>query len=101
MDDADYIESIRRSRAEAVRFFSNMGKQERELWVAEEFLTEDATSMLKASMSAWVFGGMGSWNDMGFGGATQQEYEKVSEQLFDVLNEAIGVAASSTVRQSQ
>lgn len=63
-------------------------------------LTQDVASMLKASMSAWVFGGMGSWNDMGFEGATQQEYEKVSEQLFNILNEAVGVAASSTVRLS-
>lgn len=59
-------------------------------------LGEDAQSLLKAAMSAWVFGGMGSWNDMGFPGATQKEYESVSESLFRVLNEAIEVAASST-----
>jgi len=59
-------------------------------------LDNEAQSLLKASMSAWVFGGMGSWNDMGFPGATQQEYESVSESLFCVLNEAIEVAASST-----
>lgn len=59
-------------------------------------LDEEAQSLLKASMSAWVFGGMGSWNDMGFPGASQKEYESVSERLFDVLNEAIEVGASST-----
>ena len=60
-------------------------------------LSEVAQSLLKASMSAWVFGGMGSWNDMGFPGETQNEYESVSENLFQVLNEAIEVAATSTV----
>lgn len=55
-----------------------------------------AAGLLKAAMSAWVFGGMGSWNDMGFQGDEQREYEAVSERLFEVLNEAIEVAASST-----
>jgi hypothetical protein len=64
-------------------------------------LSEEGRSLLKASMSAWVFGGMGSWNDMGFAGETQKEYETVSESLFQVLNEAIEVAASSTVPNNQ
>jgi len=59
-------------------------------------LTPEASSILKASMSAWGFGGMGSWNDMGFDGDSQQEYENVSESLFLVLNEAIEFAATST-----
>jgi hypothetical protein len=59
-------------------------------------LGDEARSLLKASMSAWVFGGMGSWNDMGFSGETQKVYESVSESLFQVLNEAIEVAATST-----
>jgi hypothetical protein len=53
-------------------------------------------AMLDAAQSAWVFGGMGSWNDMGFDGADAKEYERVSEQLFSVLNEAICVAANET-----
>lgn len=59
-------------------------------------LTRDALSMLNASMIAWVFGGMGSWNDMGFEGAVQKEYEVVSENLFRVINEAIEASAGST-----
>ena len=61
-----------------------------------EQLSVDAKSMLKASMRAWVFGGMGSWNDIGFGESTQIEYESVSDNLFKALNEAIEVSASST-----
>jgi hypothetical protein len=59
-------------------------------------LSADAESLLKASMCAWVFGGMGSWNDMGFEQPAQTEYENVSERLFDVVHEAIEVAVTST-----
>ena len=54
--------------------------------------------MLKAAMSAWVFGGMGSWNDMGFEDAvTQSKYESVSESLFNVINEAIEASTNSAM----
>jgi hypothetical protein len=59
-------------------------------------LTPQAVSLLKAAQSAWVFGGMGSWNDMGFDGATQKEYERVSDALFNVLNDAVEAAATSS-----
>src|SRR5258706_16035148 len=49
--------------------------------------------MPRAAMSAWVFGGMGLWNDLGFDGADGQEYERVSETLFTIINEAIEIAA--------
>lgn len=57
-----------------------------------------AIGLLDACQSAWVFGGMGSWNDMGFDGAEQSEYDRVSEQLFAVLNEAIQSAANSSFK---
>jgi len=38
---------------------------------------------------------------MGFDGAAQQEYESVSDSLFNVLNEAIEVSANSTVPNRQ
>ena len=66
--------------------------------VPQDQLGATATGMLKAASCAWVFGGMGSWNDMGFQGAAQQEYEKVSDDLFNVMNEAVAVAASSSAR---
>jgi hypothetical protein len=61
-----------------------------------EILNADAGSLLKAAMRAWVFGAMGSWNDMGFEGEAREEYEILSDQLFNVLTEAIAAAASST-----
>jgi len=55
-----------------------------------------AEGLLDAAQSAWVFGGMGSWNDLGFEGAEQIEYDRVSQQLFAVLNEAIQLAANAS-----
>lgn len=59
------------------------------------FLSGKAEAILDASQSAWVFGGMGSWNDMGFDGADGKEYERVSEELFQSIQDAICVAANS------
>jgi hypothetical protein len=57
-------------------------------------LSKDAEVILDACQSAWVFGGMGSWNDMGFEDAEQLEYQRVSDQLFNTINSAI-VAVTS------
>jgi hypothetical protein len=62
-------------------------------------LGTEATSILKATQGAWVFGGMGSWNDIGFEGEAQSEYERVSDKLFDLLQEAIEAAATSSMNQ--
>jgi hypothetical protein len=55
---------------------------------------ERQLDVLHAINHAWVFGGMGSWNDLGGG----QEYDAVSEQLYDALNSATAALASSTFR---
>jgi hypothetical protein len=57
-------------------------------------LSDQALSILDACQKAWVFGGMGSWNDMGFDGEDQKEYERVSEQLFQTVNQATSEAAN-------
>lgn len=50
------------------------------------------SDLLNACQHGWVFGGMGSWNDIGFDGAEGQEYNRVSEQLFRVIPIAITAA---------
>ncbi len=59
-----------------------------------------ATWLLDACQSAWVFGGMGSWNDMAFQGKVQVEYVRMSERLFLTLNEAIQAAANTSCADS-
>lgn len=67
--------------------------------VAQGVAPEIAIYLLDACQTAWVFGGMGSWNDMGFEGGEQMEYDRVSEQLFTTLNETIQSAANSSCVQ--
>jgi hypothetical protein len=65
------------------------------------FLPDDAVVLLDASQSAWVFGGMGSWNDIGFEGATQEEYEIVSESLFQTLTASIVAAVNASYKNGR
>ena len=55
-----------------------------------------AVCLLDACQTAWVFGGMGSWNDMMFGGDAQAEYVRTSERLFLTLGEVIRAAANAS-----
>ena len=58
-------------------------------------LPDQALAVLAACQKAWVFGGMGSWNDHGPLDDDQHEYDRHSEELFSALNAAI-VAATNT-----
>lgn len=66
-----------------------------ELLAFADFSVE-AKQLWAAVGSAWVFGGMGSWNDMSFDGAKNELYDKLSAALFAQLNEAIAAVANST-----
>jgi hypothetical protein len=56
----------------------------------------EAKQLLASAQAAWVFGGMGSWNDLGFDGSDQQEYTALSDELFLLLNQALGVTVNTT-----
>jgi hypothetical protein len=60
------------------------------------FLDAAAVMTLDACQSAWVFGGMGSWNDMAFAGADQATYARISEALFLALVAAIQAAVGDS-----
>lgn len=61
-----------------------------------------ASRLVAASLHAWVFGGMGSWNDIVFKGSDDEEYHRVSEDLYRLINaaavEAINCSYPSTGR---
>ncbi len=65
------------------------------------FLNLESSQLLAASQAAWVFGGMGSWNDMGFSGKEQETYESLSDSLYRLLNEAFIVASNSAAPEPQ
>lgn len=60
-------------------------------------LNREAQQLLAAAQAAWVFGGMGSWNDQGFAGADQVRYDELSEHLYQALIASIVVATDSTL----
>jgi hypothetical protein len=57
-------------------------------------LSTQALRLLDACQTAWVFGGMGSWNDLLFDGAEGADYQRVSNQLFQSLSQAIAAGAN-------
>jgi hypothetical protein len=59
-------------------------------------LSRDAAQLLAASQAAWVFGGMGSWNDLGFGPEHQPTYDRLSDDLYRLCTTAVVLAANST-----
>lgn len=63
----------------------------------EMLMPARAAQVLQAAQSAWVFGGMGSWNDMGFEGEIDAEYRRVSDNLFTAVHEAIIAAANASL----
>lgn len=55
-----------------------------------------ALQLLFAAGTAWVFGGMGSWNDMGFKEKEIQEnYLRLSRQLYESLLQSILATSNS------
>jgi hypothetical protein len=60
-----------------------------------------AAAILDACQAAWVFGGMGSWNDLVFDGEDDREYRRVSEQLFASLTVAICAAVNSAAERAR
>lgn len=59
----------------------------------------EAARLLKAAGRGWVFGAMGSWNDVVPEAALKARYESASKVLFDALQRAVLVTANSTYRR--
>ena len=62
------------------------------------FLPLSAAQLLGTAQAAWVFGGMGSWNDLGFEGHDQVRYEQLSDELYALLCQAVVAGANSSIR---
>lgn len=60
-------------------------------------LSLTAEQLLAASQLGWVFGGMGSWNDVA--PQADKEYEQLSERLFDLLNRTYVDVANTTAHR--
>jgi hypothetical protein len=58
----------------------------------------DARQLLGAAEAAWVFGAMGSWNDLSFKGEAGKTYDALSNRLFALVNEATAAATNASLR---
>lgn len=56
----------------------------------------EARQVLASAGQAYVFGGMGSWNDMGFAKQKiQMEYERITKELYEAIKFATVMASNS------
>ena len=55
----------------------------------------DALQVFAASASGYLFGGMGSWNDMGFPDEAQRQYESLSTELYRAVTAGIEASTNS------
>ena len=60
-------------------------------------LSGAARTILDACQSAWVFGGMGTWNDLAFPDEDQKLYLRASDALFRAIIDAIVAAVGDNV----
>jgi len=61
--------------------------------------TPQSRHLSPAAAQAWVFGGMGSWNDIGFvNGAVQSEYRELSGPLYAATLQALPADANEGLR---
>lgn len=61
----------------------------------------DASRLLAAAQAAWVFGGMGSWNDLRFKGKDQRQYSSISDDLFRLINLSLVATVNLTFAQTR
>ena len=54
-----------------------------------------ARRLLAAASQASVFGGMGSWNDLGVAASQQAEYDRVTQALQEAVKRSLVAAANS------
>jgi hypothetical protein len=61
---------------------------------------EAAQRLLAAAYNGWVFGGMGSWNDLGFDPKSENDrYDEISAELYAAINDAIQQSTWSFAKQ--
>jgi len=65
--------------------------------LAENWHSLESRQLLFAAMAAWVFGGMGTWNDIYIvDSETNELYDQVSTNLYSAINQAFLAAINST-----
>jgi hypothetical protein len=55
----------------------------------------EARQLMETALQSWVFGGMGSWNDLAFSDDDQKQYAELSKELYEAICNAIVSIANS------
>lgn len=72
----------------------NVNVYHKDLLIEENYSLK-ARQVLAACQTAFVFGAMGSWNDMTYEGKTQERYDKLSNALFSSIMKSICTVVNS------
>lgn len=54
-------------------------------FIPHGFYSKEARQLLETAYGSWVFGGMGSWNDLAFSGDDHELYSSLSLELYDAI----------------
>lgn len=65
-----------------------------------DFLPLPALQLLAAAQLGWVFGGMGTWNDVCLDDSLKNRYDEVSSDLFNNLTSSVITVTNSRVSSS-
>jgi hypothetical protein len=63
--------------------------------VPRHFLPLEAEQILTCCVNSWVFGGMGSWNDIGYPKEEAERYRQISDGLYQGIQKGIAAAVNS------
>jgi len=64
--------------------------------VPEKLLSLTDRQLFAGAAKAWVFGAMGSWNDVWFDGDDQKVYEELSDRLFSSIVRGLVIATNAS-----
>ncbi|MBD2801615.1 hypothetical protein ID854_14460 [Xenorhabdus sp. M] len=68
-------------------------------YFSDNYLPKEYLQLFNCCRSAWVFGGMGSWNDIYFSDKDiNQEYHSLSDKLFELIHIALLVVSNPSPR---
>jgi hypothetical protein len=94
----DHLDQFKRNFVEAIQFLDGQLPATSGPWdlLPDVGFSVQARKLLAASTRAWVFGGMGWWNDIVFDSSDQQaRFDVVTRRLWQTVLQGLGSAANS------
>ena len=64
-------------------------------FIPDGIYSKEARQLIQAAFASWVFGGMGSWNDLAFNGEDGVQYASLSKQLYEAICSSMASVSNS------